>query len=103
MPLVSPGTGSGGAGEGSGGVGGEGTFGTGSGGAGGEGSGGVGGEGTFVISRELEAALKRRVMAVSTQDGFKGQEVTIILWSLASMGAEVEENLLTALQLQVLV
>jgi hypothetical protein len=42
-------------------------------------------------------------MAVSTQDAFKGQEVTIILWSLASMGAEVEEHLLTALQLQVLV
>ena len=56
------------------------------------------GTGRFVILRELEAAVMKRVRAVCAQGGFRGMEVTIILWSLATLGAIVERDMLAMLE-----
>jgi hypothetical protein len=56
------------------------------------------GTGRFVILRELEGAVMKRVRAVCAQGGFRGMEVTIILWSLATLGAIVERDMLAMLE-----
>ena len=55
----------------------------------------------MVVSASLERALKSRVLAVCAGRHFKGQEVSIILWSLATLSVAVEPALLSSLLLQV--
>lgn len=59
------------------------------------------GQAGSAIPRELDEALKRRVRTACSQTSLKGQEVTIILWSLATLGDAVEPALLAAIQSQV--
>ena len=58
-------------------------------------------QGHVVVSASLERALKSRVLAVCAGRHFKGQEVSIILWSLATLSVAVDPALLSALLLQV--
>ena len=58
-------------------------------------------QGHVVVSASLERALKSRVLAVCAGPRFKGQEVSIILWSLATLSVAVDPALLSALLLQV--
>ena len=58
-------------------------------------------QGHVVVSASLERALKSRVLAVCAGRHFKGQEVSIILWSLATLSVAVEPALLSSLLLQV--
>ena len=55
----------------------------------------------MAISRDLDEALKRRVFNVCSEGALRGQEVTIILWSLATLGDPVEAALLQEIQQQV--
>ena len=58
-------------------------------------------QGHVVVSASLERALKSRVLAVCAGPRFKGQEVSIILWSLATLSVAVDPALLSTLLLQV--